>query len=61
MNAAWQLSMHSDVFRAYYDLKRSAGLGYYTDLDHVAHKFVLILFKLFKSNIPFDEIFLFTS
>ena len=61
INAAWQLTLHSDVFKAYYDLKRSAGLGHYAALGHVAHKLVRVLFKLLRSRIPFDENFLLIS
>lgn len=61
INAAWQLTLHSKVFKAYYDLKRSAGLGHYAALGHVAHKLVRVLFKLLRSHVPFDEKFLLTS
>ena len=61
INAAWQLTLHSDVFKAYYDLKRFAGLGHYAALGHVAHKLVRVLFKLLKSRSPFVENFLLIS
>lgn len=54
INAAWQLSLHNDTFKAYYDLKRSQGLNHYGALGHVAHKFVRVLFKLLRDQIPFE-------
>lgn len=55
INAAWQLSLHNDTFKAYYDLKRSQGLNHYGALGHVAHKFVRVLFKLIRDEIPFES------
>lgn len=50
---AWQLSLLNGTFKAYYDLKRSQGLYHYGALGHVAHKFVRVLFKLLRDEIPF--------
>lgn len=55
INAAWQLTLHNDTFKAYYDLKRSQGLNHYGALGHVAHKFVRVLFKLLRDQIPFES------
>lgn len=54
INAAWQLSLHNETFNAYYDLKRSQGLNHYGALGHVAHKFVRVLFKLLRDDVPFE-------
>ncbi len=54
INAAWQLSLHNETFKTYYELKRSQGLNRYGALGHVAHKFVRVLFKLLRDEIPFE-------
>lgn len=54
INAAWQLSLHNKIFKAYYDLKRSQGLNHYGTLGHVAHKFVRVLSKLLHDHVHFD-------
>lgn len=55
INAAWQLTLNNDTFKAYYDLKRSQGLNHYGALGHVAHKLVRVIFKLLRFNLPFDS------
>ncbi len=55
VNTAWQLSLHNETFKAYYDLKRSQGLNHYGALGHVAHKFVRVLFRLLRDDIPFEN------
>ncbi len=54
INAAWNVSLNNQTFKAYYDLKRSQGHEHYDALGHTAHKLVRVLFKLLKCNIPFN-------
>lgn len=45
INAAWQLTLHNETFKAYYDLKVSQGRRHYNALGHVAHKLVRVIHK----------------
>ncbi len=54
MNAAWQLTLHNETFKAYYDLKVSQGRCHYAALGHVAGKLVRVLHKILTDNIAFD-------
>ena len=54
INAAWQLTLNNETFKAYYDLKISQGRGYYNALGHVAHKLVRVIHKMMTDNLVFD-------
>lgn len=54
INAAWQLTLHNDTFKAYYDLKISQGRRHYNALGHVAHKLVRVIHKMMTDNLAFD-------
>ena len=43
INAAWQLTLNNETFKAYYDLKVSQGRRHYNALGHVAHKLVRVI------------------
>lgn len=54
INAAWQLTLHNETFKAYYDLKVSQGRRHYNALGHVAHKLVRVIHKMMTDNRVFD-------
>ena len=54
INAAWQLTLHNETFKAYYDLKVSQGRRHYNALGHVAHKLVRVIHKMMTDNLVFD-------
>lgn len=54
INAAWQLTLHNETFKAYYDLKISQGRRHYNALGHVAHKLVRVIHKMMTDNLVFD-------
>lgn len=54
INAAWQLTLHNETFKAYYDLKISQGRRHYNALGHVAHKLVRVIHKMMTDNRVFD-------
>lgn len=54
INAAWQLTLNNETFKAYYDLKISQGRRHYNALGHVAHKLVRIIHKMMTDNLTFD-------
>ena len=56
--AAWNVVRNNQIFKIYYEHKRSQGKSHYQALGHVAHKLVRVLFKLLSDNIPFNEKFL---
>ena len=49
INAAWQLTLHNETFKAYYDLKVSQGRRHYNALGHVAHKLVRVIHKMMET------------
>ena len=54
INAAWQLTLNNETFKAYYDLKISQGRRHYNALGHVAHKLVRVIHKMMTDNLVFD-------
>ena len=54
INATWNLVLHNDVFKSYYDSKRSEGRNHYNALGHCAGKLVRILWKILTNNIAFN-------
>ena len=54
INAAWQLTLNNETFKAYYDLKISQGRRHYNALGHVAHKLVRVIHKMMTDNRVFD-------
>lgn len=54
INAAWQLTLNNETFKAYYDLKVSQGRRHYNALGHVAHKLVRVIHKMMTDNRVFD-------
>lgn len=54
INAAWQLTLHNETFKAYYDLKISQGRRHYNALGYVAHKLVRVIHKMMTDNLVFD-------
>ena len=54
INAAWQLTLHNETFKAHYDLKVSQGRRHYNALGHVAHKLVRVIHKMMTDNLVFD-------
>ena len=54
INAAWQLTLNNETFKAYYDLKVSQGRRHYNALGHVAHKLVRVIHKMMTDNLVFD-------
>ena len=54
INAAWQLTLNNETFKAYYDLKISQGRRHYNALGHVAHKLVRVIHKMMIDNLVFD-------
>lgn len=53
INAAWNVSLNNDTFKAYYDSKIAQGNSHYSALGHTAHKLVRVLFKLLNDNVEF--------
>lgn len=53
INAAWQLTINNETFKAYYDLKISQGRRHYNALGHVAHKLVRVIHKMMTDNLAF--------
>lgn len=54
INAAWQLTLHNDTFKNYYDLKVSQGRRHYAALGSTAHKLVRIIHKMLTDNVTFN-------
>lgn len=54
MNAAWQVTLHNETFKTYYDLKISQGRRHYAALGHVAHKLVRVIHKMMTHNLAFN-------
>lgn len=54
INAAWQITLHSQTFKTYYDLKVSQGRRHYNALGHVAHKLVRIIHKMMTDEVTFN-------
>ena len=53
INAAWNVSLNNDTFKAYYDSKIAQGNSHYSALGHTAHKLVRVIFKLLNDNVEF--------
>jgi transposase len=56
MNAAFNIVLNDELFRKYYDAKRSGGRSHFSALGHVAGKLTRVIFKLLTENIPFHTV-----
>lgn len=54
--AAYNVSLNSETFKTYYNLKVSQGKTHYNALGHVAHKLVRVMFKLLTTNSSYIEV-----
>lgn len=51
--AAHNIVRNNDVFRSFYDAKRSQGKNHYNALGHCAGKLVRVIFKMLTDNVAF--------
>ena len=51
--AAHNIVRNNDVFRSFYDVKRSQGKNHYNALGHCAGKLVRVIFKMLTDNVAF--------
>lgn len=54
INAAHNVVLNNETFKAYYDSKIAQGKSHYNALGHCAYKLLRVIFKLMKDNVSFD-------
>ena len=54
VNAAWNISLNNETFKAYYNEKISKKGRHYAALGHVAGKLTRVIFSMLKNNATFD-------
>lgn len=55
VNAAHNVTLNDNTFKAYYDTKIAQGKSHYCALGHTAHKLVRVIFALLSNNTAFQS------